>query len=271
MSSPDVVRVAAVQMVSGLCVEENQAQAAYWIAQAARQGARWIALPEFFPLMGASDEQRLSLAEPYGQGPLQVFLAEQARRWGIYLHGGTVPLKSPDPERVLNSSLVFDPQGGCMARYDKIHLFRFDGVHESHDEARHIYPGEAVTAFDGGEIGRVGLGICYDLRFPELFRSMGSVNLLIIPAAFTQTTGQAHWEVLLRARAIENQCYVLAPAQGGTHPHGRVTHGHSLLVDPWGEIQDGLPQGEGLVIGDVSLKRLTSVRSSLPALSHRVM
>jgi nitrilase len=169
---------------------------------------------------------------------------------------------------VLNTTLVYDPAGQHVGRYDKIHLFGFNKGSESYDEARTIVPGETVGGFDA-PFGKVGLAICYDLRFPELFRAMGECALIIVPAAFTHTTGLAHWEVLLRARAIENQCYVLASAQGGTHTNGRRTFGHSMLIDPWGEVKDVLPEGEGVVSGEIDPDYIAKVRESLPALKHR--
>ena len=262
------MRIAAVQMISGPAVDANLAVAGRLVAQAAAAGARLVALPEFFPCIGAADEQRLTVREPEGRGAIQDFLAATAARLGVWLVGGSVPLVADDPAKVRNSCLVFDDRGRRVARYDKIHLFSFRRGEESYDEAATIEAGDRVVAFDS-PFGRVGLAICYDLRFPELFRALGPVDLLVIPSAFTQTTGRAHWELLLRARAVENQCYVLAPAQGGAHPTGRRTWGESMLVDPWGDVVAKLGQGEGVAAGELDPARIAEVRGSLPALQHR--
>jgi deaminated glutathione amidase len=260
--------VAAIQMVSTPVVEENIATARRLIADAAARGAQLVTLPEYWPIMGMTDTDKVAHAEQPGAGPIQDFLASQAREHGIWLIGGTLPLVSGDAGRVLNTTLVYDPQGHHVGRYDKIHLFGFNKGSESYDEARTIVPGETVGSFDA-PFGKVGLAICYDLRFPELFRAMGDCALIVVPAAFTHTTGLAHWEVLLRARAIENQCYVLASAQGGTHENARRTFGHSMLIDPWGEVKDVLPEGEGVVSGAIDPEYIAKVRESLPALKHR--
>ncbi|MFV0283637.1 MAG: carbon-nitrogen hydrolase family protein [Castellaniella sp.] len=272
MSSGDLsMRIAAVQMVSGLDVTGNLEQAARGIEQAVLQGASLVALPEYFCFMGQHDKDKLPLAEMPGEGPIQTFLAEQARHHGIWLVGGTLPLRSPDADRIYNTCLVHDPQGQVCARYDKIHLFSFHRGQESYDESRAIRPGDDPPQVFDMPFGRTALGICYDLRFPEFFRAQGDVRLMVLPAAFTWTTGSVHWEVLLRARAIENQCYVLASAQGGTHANGRRTWGHSMLIDPWGEILDCLPEGPGVAAGVMETDRLAAVRESLPALRHRVL
>ncbi|MFK3738226.1 carbon-nitrogen hydrolase family protein [Massilia sp. TN1-12] len=262
--------VAAVQMVSSPDVQDNIATAGRLLAQAAAQGARLVTLPEYWPIMGMADTDKVARAERPGSGPIQDFLAGQARELGIWLIGGTLPLVSADAGKVLNTTLVYDPEGRSVGRYDKIHLFGFNKGTESYDEARTIVPGATVGSFEA-PFGRVGMSICYDLRFPELFRAMGDCTLIVVPAAFTYTTGLAHWEVLLRARAIENQCYVLASAQGGTHPNGRRTFGHSMLIDPWGEVKAVLPEGEGVVAGEIDPDYLAKVRESLPALKHRTM
>jgi nitrilase len=260
--------VAAIQMVSSPDVQDNLATARRLLAHAAERGASLVTLPEYWPIMGRVDTDKVAHAEQPGSGPIQDFLAEQAQRHGIWLIGGTLPLVSQDADKVLNTTLVYDPQGRPVGRYDKIHLFGFNKGAESYDEARTIVPGATVGSFEA-PFGRVGLSICYDLRFPELFRAMGECALIVVPAAFTHTTGLAHWEVLLRARAIENQCYVLAAAQGGTHPNGRRTFGHSMLIDPWGEVKAVLPEGEGVVSGEIDADYLARVRESLPALKHR--
>jgi predicted amidohydrolase len=263
-------QVAAIQMVSSPVVEENLASAARLLADAAARGATLVTMPEYWPIMGMADTDKVGHAEQPGQGPIQEFMAAQAREHGIWLIGGTLPLVSKDAGRVLNTTLIYDPQGRPVGRYDKIHLFGFNTGAESYDEARTIVPGEQVGSFEA-PFGRVGLSICYDLRFPELFRAMGECTLIVVPAAFTYTTGRAHWEVLLRARAIENQCYVLAAAQGGTHKNGRRTFGHSMLIDPWGEVKDVLEEGEGVVSGEIEPALMARIRDNLPALKHRKM
>ncbi len=246
------------------------ARAQYWIARAAANGARLVLLPEYFCLMGLRDTDKLAIRETSGDGPLQRFLAGQARQHGLWLIGGTIPLRSDEAARIYNACLVFDPQGQCIARYDKIHLFDFDNGTEAFSEARTIVPGSNSPQSFQAPIGRVGLSICYDLRFPELYRAFDAPALIVVPSAFTWTTGQAHWEVLLRARAIENQCYVLAAAQGGTHESGRRTWGHSVLIDPWGTVLDCHAEGEGLAAGVLDAGVLARVRQSLPAFRHRV-
>ncbi len=272
------LRVAAVQMVSSTSVDENLTRAAALIGEAAAAGARLIALPEHFALLGRSDRDKLAIREADGDGPIQQFLAEQAAASGVWLVGGTLPLFSPNPGKVLNTSFAYAPDGVRRARYDKIHLFGFEHGEERFDEAATIVPGRTPVVVDidigaGGAAAcwRAGLSVCYDLRFPELYRTLVPADLILVPSAFTYTTGSAHWEVLLRARAIENQCYVLAPAQGGRHENGRRTWGHSMLVDPWGEIVALHDEGEGIAVGDVERGRLDAVRASIPALRHRVL
>ena len=262
------MKIAALQTVSTPDVARNLETAARLLAQAAHEGAQLVSLPEYFCLMGQRDSDKLTHMETPGDGPIQAFLAEQARLHRLWLIGGTLPLRSNEDGKVLNTTLVYDPQGAPVGRYDKIHLFGFNKGSESYDEARTIVPGETVGSFEA-PFGRVGLSICFDLRFPELFRAMGECALIIVPAAFTHTTGLAHWEVLLRARAIENQCYVLASAQGGLHANGRRTFGHSMLIDPWGEVKAVLREGEGVISGTLDEAFLASVRESLPALKHR--
>ncbi|AHI79358.1 carbon-nitrogen hydrolase family protein [Burkholderia thailandensis USAMRU Malaysia  len=262
--------VAALQMVSTPDRERNLAEAGRLIADAADAGARLVLLPEYFCFMGHQDTDKLALAEAYRDGPIQRFLAERAKAHGVWVIGGTLPLSAPEPSRVLNTTLVFDPQGREAARYDKIHLFNFEKGDESFDEARTIRPGDAVRTFDA-PFGRVGLSVCYDLRFPELYRRMGDCAMIVVPSAFTYTTGRAHWETLLRARAVENQCYVLAAAQGGKHENGRRTWGHSMLVDPWGEVVAVRDEGAGVVAGEIDPARIADVRQSLPAWRHRML
>jgi len=280
--------VAAVQMVSSTRVQDNLRKAAAGIAQAARSGAQLVVLPEYFCLMGQEDSDKLKIMEPIREDilenlpdrkaspvthpdtPLQDFLRQQAMQHGIWLVGGTIPLASAQPRRIYNATLVFNPQGELLSRYDKIHLFGFQKDGENYDESRTILPGTQPRFFEA-PCGRVGLSICYDLRFPELYRRLAPASLMVVPAAFTYTTGASHWEILLRTRAIENQCYVLASAQGGQHENGRQTWGHSMLIDPWGEIIDCLAQGPGVVSGWIKPQRLQDIRTRLPALAHRVL
>jgi len=264
------MKIAALQMVSTPDVQANLATAAGLVERAAGDGAQLVALPEYFCLMGQGDRDKLAIAETPGDGPIQQMLSDTARRHGVWLIGGTLPLRGSDPERVLNASCVFAPDGGAVVRYDKIHLFKYDNGRESYDEGRAIQAGTEPLSFQAGEV-RVGLSVCYDLRFPELYRALmhPPCDLLVVPAAFTHTTGKAHWELLLRARAVENQCYVLAAAQGGVHPNGRRTFGHSMVVEPWGTVVSVLPEGEGVVQGELDKARIASVRVQLPALEHR--
>lgn len=263
----DPVKVAALQMVSTPSLEENIATARGLIAQAAGQGTQLLLLPEYWAGMGSD---LMDYAEALDQGQIQQFMSEMARQHQLWLIGGTLPLLSEKTGKVFNASLVYNPDGMSACRYDKMHLFSFtnDAKNESYDESRNIVAGAQVASFDA-PFGKVGLSVCYDLRFPELYRAMGTCALIVVPAAFTYTTGMVHWEVLLRARAIENQCYVLAAAQGGQHQNGRRTWGHSMLIDPWGQIKAVLPEGIGLVSGVIDQSYLDSVRTNLPALEHR--
>jgi nitrilase len=268
------MKIAALQMVSGASLDANLDSARRLIGQAAAEGAGLVALPEYFCFMGRADTDKLAIAEAPGDGPIQAMLSEAAARHGVWVVGGTLPMRSPDPQRVFNSSCVYAPDGAPAARYDKIHLFRFErtsgGVRESYDEGRAILAGTEPVACDAGGL-RVGLSVCYDLRFPELYRALMAppCDLICVPSAFTYTTGQAHWEMLLRARAVENQCYVLAPAQGGRHENGRRTWGHSMIIDPWGEVLAVRPEGEGVVLAELDASRIAEVRAQLPALTHR--
>jgi len=263
-------RMAAVQMVSGPDVESNLAEAATLLARAADGGARLAALPEFFPIMGLHETDKVKVRERLGSGRIQDFLAETALRLGIWIVGGSVPLEAGSPGKVLNTCLVYDDAGRLAGRYDKIHLFGFDNGRERYVEANTIEPGAEVVSLET-PFGRVGLSVCYDLRFPELYRLMGPVDVILVPSAFTATTGKAHWETLLRARAVENQAYVIAPAQGGRHASGRETHGDTMIVDPWGEVLARIAKGPGVVLADIDLARVAAVRASLPALEHRTL
>ena len=264
------VCVAAVQMVSAPEVAPNLEAAARLIAAAAAAGAKLVALPEYFCILGRHETDKVMVREADGYGPIQDFLAGAASRNRVWLVGGTIPLVSLNEEKVRSACLVFDSEGRRVARYDKMHLFGLDLGEQRFDESRTIEPGEQPVAIYT-PFGRIGLSVCYDLRFPELYRALGVVDALLVPSAFTSVTGAAHWELLVRARAVENQCYVIAPAQGGLHPNGRRTHGHSMIVDPWGEVLASRAEGEGIVLAELDAGRLAEVRQSLPALQHRKM
>lgn len=276
--SPPALRAAALQMVSTPQTGENLEVAGRLIAQAVDEGAELVALPEYFSIFGEHDTDKVACRETDGDGPVQTFLSETAARHRIWLVAGTVPLETPKPVKVANACLVYGPDGRRRARYDKIHLFSFRRGTERFDESATIVAGRTPVVFDcdtpqrPGSRWRVGLSVCYDLRFPELYRALAPVDLLVIPSSFTVRTGAAHWEVLLRARAIENQCWVLAPAQGGVHAGGRRTWGHSMLIDPWGEVvAERTEPGEGVLVATIDRGRINEVRAGLPALTHRVM
>ncbi len=268
------MKVAALQMVSGTGLQANLADAHELLRQAAAAGAELAVLPEYFCLMGHKDTDKIAARETYGDGAVQRFLSNAARELGLWVAGGTLPLAADDGQRVRNTHLVFSPAGECVARYDKIHLFRFDNGRERYDESRVIESGRAPVAFElpsrDGRIWRVGLSVCYDLRFPELYRALAA-DLLLVPSAFTWVTGHAHWELLLRARAVENLAYVAAPAQGGQHENGRRTWGHSMVVEPWGGMMAVREEGPGVVLAELDAARLAQVRTQLPALEHRVL
>ncbi len=268
------MKVAAIQMVSDTSIPRNLLTAGKLLEEAAVAGVELAVLPEYFCIMGMQDTDKLAFAETPGHGAIQDFLAEAASRLGLWIVGGTLPMATGDPQRARNCSLAYAPSGQCVARYDKMHLFRFNDGRQQYDETRVLEPGsEPVTfglASKDGHTWKVGMSICYDLRFPELYRALGA-DLLLVPSAFTYITGQAHWEVLLRARAIENIACVVAAAQGGEHENGRRTWGHSMVVDPWGEILGQRAEGAGLVLADIAPARLTDVRSRLPALNHRML
>ncbi len=270
ISVPGVIKVAGIQMASGPQVAANLSEAERLIEIAVEQGAKLVALPEYFAIMGLKDTDKIKAREQEGDGPIQKFLSRMAKKHSIWLIGGTIPLKASVANKVRNSCLVFEPNGKLAARYDKIHLFGLDLGNEHFREEDTIEPGDGIVVLET-PFGVIGLSVCYDLRFPELYRAMGEVDLLIIPSAFTDTTGKAHWETLVRARAIENLCYVLAPAQGGYHLSGRETHGNSMIVDPWGVVLDRLPKGSGVVIAGINPAYQASLRLSLPALKHRTM
>ena len=264
--------VAAIQLASGPNLQGNLNQVARLLGDAARAGAQLIVLPENFAFMGNQETDKLALAESPGDGVIQQFLANQAREHGVWIIGGTLPMRANDSEHVFASCLVYDAQGDMVSRYDKCHLFdvRLTEANETYLESQTVAAGESAVWFDS-PFGRIGLAICYDLRFPEMFRSLmeHEVEILAIPSAFTATTGRAHWEVLLRARAIENLSYVIAPNQGGFHVNGRETYGDSMIVNPWGEIQQRLASGAGFVLADIDRDKQATLRSTFPVLQHQ--
>ena len=286
------MKIALLQMVSSPDVRDNLAQACALLEEAAAGGAELAVLPEYFCLLGRRDRDKVDAAERPGAGPVQDFLAGQARRLGLWVVGGTLPVRAPADagqpapaappdggasERVYNRCCVYSPAGSCVAHYDKIHLFRFDNGSERYDESRTLVAGREPVVIDidsrSGRRWRVGLSICYDLRFPELYRELArrGAELMLVPSAFTHTTGQAHWDALLRARAIENLCYVAAPAQGGLHDNGRRTWGHSLVIDPWGTTVAQREDGAGCVLAELDAGRVAACRAQLPALTHRML
>ena len=271
-SARKIIKVAGVQMASGPNVNANLIEAGRLINLAADAGADLIVLPENFAIMGMKEQDKVQIKEALGAGPIQDFLAEQARKYGIWLVGGTIPLQASDPDKVRAACLLYDNQGQVKAHYDKAHLF---DVHifqsdENYNESETIEPGDEIIVTDT-PFGRMGLAICYDLRFPEMFRSMADlgVDIVAIPSAFTAVTGKAHWEPLVRARAIENQCYVVAAGQGGYHVNGRESYGDSMIVDQWGQILDRLTSGSGFVIANYDREQIRKVRKTFPVLEHR--
>ena len=266
--------VAAIQMTSGPDVGANLDDARVLLEEAAARDAQLAALPENFAFMGLRDADKRGVAESDGSGPVQDFLAETARRLGLWIVAGTVPLRGASDGRVAAACLVYDEHGARRARYDKIHLFdvQVPGREESYRESAHIAPGVTPVVVDT-PVGRLGLTVCYDVRFPELFRQLSAAGaqLFSVPSAFTEPTGRAHWETLVRARAIENLCALIAPAQSGFHPNGRETYGDSLIVDHWGRILARLPRGRGCITARIELEQLARDRHSFPALAHRVL
>ena len=269
-STQSFFRVAAIQMASGPKVDANLEEATRLVALAASSGARIVALPEYFAIMGMKDTDKVALREHEGDGPIQRWMSDIAAKHGIWLIGGSIPLFSSIPGKVRNTCLVYDNLGKQVARYDKIHLFNLVMGTDNFSEERTIEAGDKVVVVKT-PYGKIGLSICYDLRFPELYRAMGDVDMIVVPSAFTATTGKAHWEPLMRARAIESLAYVIAPAQGGYHVNGRETHGDSMIIDPWGVILDRLPRGSGVVVAGVNPHYQETIRKSLPALSHRTI
>jgi nitrilase len=265
-------KVAAIQMTSGHVVEDNLAAAGALLREAKELGADIACLPENFSFIGLKDADKLGVAETDGDGPIQHFLHTTARELKLWILGGTTVLKGDSPNRVSNTSLLFDAEGKRVARYDKIHLFdvTIPGRNESYLESTHVMPGREVVIADT-PVGRLGLSVCYDMRFPELYRDLVArgAEWLAMPAAFTVPTGRAHWETLLRARAIENLCYVVAPAQAGTHTSGRETYGDTLIVDYWGQVLSRLAKGTGVITADIDLSKLAETRQRFPALDNR--
>lgn len=266
----NAIKVAGIQMASSPSVSANLIEAERLIRLAVDEGAKIVVLPEYFCLMGVHDSDKVKVREEEGNGPIQRFLSKMAKKHKIILIGGTVPIVSHSPNKVRNSCLVYNDKGKQIARYDKIHLFGLDLGTEHYHEENTIEPGDEIVVVETA-YGKIGLSTCYDLRFPELYRAMGEVDIIVVPSAFTETTGKAHWETLVRARAIENLCYVIAPAQGGYHLSGRETHGNSMIVDPWGVILDRLPRGSGIVVAGVNTHYQDSLRKSLPALKHKII
>lgn len=268
-----MTRVAVLQMVSTDNRDENLAVAADLIAQAAGDNAELLLLPENFSFMGQKEHDKVGILENPDSGPVQDFLHRQSKQHGIWLIGGTVPLAASVPDKIRAASLLYNPDGECVARYDKIHLFDVQiesGGDDTYNESGTIEAGDGIVVAIT-PVGNIGLSVCYDLRFPELYRSMHGkdVNILAVPSAFTATTGKAHWEVLLRARAIENLCYVLASNQGGEHVNKRRTWGHSMIINPWGEVLAGVESNTGFACADIDLQQLEKLRGSFPALKHR--
>ncbi|MEO8101471.1 MAG: carbon-nitrogen hydrolase family protein [Betaproteobacteria bacterium] len=269
-STQSFFRVAAIQMASGPNVAGNLEEASRLIDMAASIGVRIVVLPEYFAIMGLKDTDKVAVREKPGDGPIQQWMSETAAKHRIWLIGGSIPMEASVPHKVRNTCLVYDKEGKQVARYDKIHLFNLALGSENFSEERTIEPGDKVVVVES-PYGRIGLSICYDLRFPELYRAMGNVDIIVVPSAFTATTGKAHWEPLIRARAIENLAYVIAPAQGGFHVNGRETHGDTMIVDPWGVVLDHLPRGSGVVVAGINPQYQQTIRKSLPALTHRTL
>lgn len=264
--------VAAVQMASGPNVKANLEEAEKLIKTAVQQDAELVVLPENFAIMGLSEMDKVAIAETAGEGPIQQFLSQQANKHGIWIVGGTIPLESGVAGKVYSASLLYNDSGEMVARYDKLHLFDvvLEDSNESYNESETIESGDDIVVVDT-PFGKLGMSVCYDLRFPELFRAMADVGMevCVLPSAFTSLTGRAHWESLLRARAIENLCYMVAPDQGGYHKNGRETYGDSMIVDPWGVVLNRLPHGTGVVVSEIDLEKLRKTRKNFPALQHR--
>ncbi|MEI6333632.1 MAG: carbon-nitrogen hydrolase family protein [Methylococcaceae bacterium] len=267
-----MTKCAAIQMASSPTISVNLQEAEKLIAAAATAGAKLVALPENFALMGNHETDKLKAKEVDGSGPIQDFLATVAKKYAVWVVGGTIPMATDDSNKVRAACLIYNDQGERVGRYDKVHLFDVNvpGTQEVYRESDSIEPGTEPQIFDT-PFGRLGVAVCYDLRFPEFFRKMSvqGVDILVVPSAFTAETGAAHWEVLLRARAVENLCYVIAPNQGGLHSNGRKTFGHSMIIDPWGIVLDCYKTGSGYVMAEIDPERLEKVRGAFPVLNHR--
>jgi predicted amidohydrolase len=265
-------KCAAIQMASSPNVGSNLLEAEKLIAEAAKAGAKLVALPENFALMGEHELDKIRIKEVDGQGPIQNFLSETAAKYGVWIVGGTMPIAGDAEHKVRAACLIYNDRGERVARYDKMHLFDVSvpGTNEVYRESDSIEAGPRPLVFDT-PFGRIGVAVGYDLRFPEFFREMArmGMEILVIPSAFTAETGAAHWELLLRARAVENLCYIIAPNQGGFHINGRKTFGHSMIVDPWGVVLDCHKTGGGFIVADIDLERLEKVRTAFPVLQHR--
>ncbi|MBU0654846.1 MAG: carbon-nitrogen hydrolase family protein [Gammaproteobacteria bacterium] len=264
--------MAAIQMASGPQVQANLMEAGRLIKEAAGRGAKLVVLPETFAIMGVHETDRVKAAEEYGNGPIQTFISQQAKKYGVWIVAGTIPVRSEDPERVYAASILYNEKGEIVARYDKIHLFdvMLGENQEVYTESDTTFPGQSPVVVDS-PFGKLGMSVCYDLRFPELYRRLSAqgAQVLLVPSAFTELTGKAHWETLLRARAIENLCYVIAPGQGGYHVNGRTTYGHSMIVDYWGRVRGVQERGTGIVVAEIDLASLEKTRKTFPVLSHR--
>lgn len=267
-----MTKIAAIQMASGTNVSANLIEVSRQIESAVRDGANLVVLPESFALMGMNDAEQVEIAEEQGCGQIQDFLSNQAKKNKVWIIAGTVPIKSVNKNKIYAACFVYNDSGEQVSRYDKIHLFDafIEASSETYIESETIDAGENIVVVDT-PFGRIGLAICYDLRFPELFRQLvlQGAEIIVVPAAFTASTGKAHWDVLLRARALENLCYVVASAQGGYHVNGRETYGNSMIVDPWGTVLDCLPNGSGYVISDIDIDNIKKIRDSFPVLKHR--
>lgn len=264
--------IAAIQMASGPNVSANLLEVSGEITSACKAGAKLIVLPENFSIMGLEDREYIEVAEVEGQGPIQDFLAGQARKNKVWIIAGTIPLQSDVENKVYAACLVYNSDGERVGRYNKIHLFDvyLATTGETYKESETFVAGNEAFVIET-PFGKIGIAVCYDLRFPELFRKIVQLGatVIVVPAAFTAITGKAHWEVLLRSRAIENLCYVIASAQGGYHVNGRETYGHSMIIDPWGTILECLPQGFGYVVADIDISNVKKIRQNFPVLGHR--
>jgi len=263
------LKIAALQMVSTRDVAENLDKATQMIAEAASNGTQVVVLPEFFAKITTSeDPYRTSHSEMLNNGSIQAHLKAMAMLYSVYIIAGSILLDSQIQNKFYNSCLLISPDGATLAHYDKVHLFKFDDGLQRYDESEILLAGDKIVSCD--ILGfKFGLAICYDLRFPELFRALGVVDIIVLPSAFTYQTGLAHWELLIRARAVENQCYFLGVNQGGVHETGRRTYGHSMLVDPWGEVLVSALEGEKIIYATINSDKISKVRSKLPALEHR--